>query len=66
MTEAFVYDAVRTPRGKGKPTGALHTVKPVDLIGGLLDAVRERNPSTRRRSTTSCSAASVRSVTRAA
>ena len=44
MTDAFVYDAVRTPRGKGKPTGALHTVKPVDLVGGLLDAVRERNP----------------------
>jgi acetyl-CoA C-acetyltransferase len=44
VTEAFVYDAVRTPRGKGKPTGALHTVKPVDLVSGLLDAVRERNP----------------------
>ncbi len=44
MTDAFVYDAVRTPRGKGKPTGALHTVKPVDLVSGLLDAVRERNP----------------------
>ncbi len=44
MTDAFVYDAVRTPRGKGKPTGALHTVKPVDLVGGLLDAVRDRNP----------------------
>lgn len=44
MTEAFVYDAVRTPRGKGKPTGSLHTVKPVDLVGGLLDAVRDRNP----------------------
>src|SRR6056297_782611 len=44
VTDAFVYDAVRTPRGKGKPTGALHTVKPVDLISGLLDAVRERNP----------------------
>ncbi len=43
MTEAYVYDAVRTPRGKGKPNGALHTVKPVDLVAGLLDAVRERN-----------------------
>lgn len=44
MTDAFVYDAVRTPRGTGKPTGALHTVKPVDLVTGLLDAVRQRNP----------------------
>lgn len=44
MTDAFVYDAIRTPRGKGKATGALHTVKPVQLVAGLLDAVRERNP----------------------
>ena len=29
MTEAFVYDAIRTPRGKGKKDGALHEVKPV-------------------------------------
>ncbi len=45
MTEAFVYDHLRTPRGKGKAAGSLHEVKPVDLIGGLLDAVRQRNPS---------------------
>src|SRR4051794_36748793 len=43
--EAFVYDHLRTPRGKGKAAGSLHEVKPVDLIGGLLDAVRDRNPS---------------------
>lgn len=43
-TDAYVYDAVRTPRGKGKASGALHTVKPVDLVTGLMDAVRERNP----------------------
>ncbi len=42
--EAFVYDAVRTPRGKGKKTGSLHEVKPVDLVVGLLDAVKDRNP----------------------
>ena len=42
--EAFVYDAVRTPRGKGKK-GALHSVKPVSLLTGLIDALRERNPS---------------------
>jgi acetyl-CoA C-acetyltransferase len=44
MTEnAFIYDAVRTPRGKGRG-GALHSIKPVDLVVGLLDAVRARNP----------------------
>ena len=45
MTDAFIYDAVRTPRGKGKKDGSLHTVKPVDLVVGLLDSVKERNPS---------------------
>ncbi len=44
-TEAFVYDALRTPRGKGKKDGTLHEVKPVDLVVGLLDAVKDRNPS---------------------
>jgi acetyl-CoA C-acetyltransferase len=43
--EAFVYDALRTPRGKGKKDGSLHEVKPVDLVVGLLDAVKDRNPS---------------------
>src|SRR6187549_1430086 len=43
--EAFVYDALRTPRGKGKKTGSLYEVKPVDLVVGLLHAVQERNPS---------------------
>ena len=42
--EAFVYDAVRTPRGKGKKTGALHSVKPISLTTGLIDEVRRRNP----------------------
>ncbi|MBF0581720.1 MULTISPECIES: acetyl-CoA C-acetyltransferase [Corynebacterium] len=42
--EAFIYDAVRTPRGKGKPGGSLHTVKPVDLLSGLIEALIERNP----------------------
>jgi acetyl-CoA C-acetyltransferase len=44
MAEAFVYDAVRTPRGKGKASGALHTVKPVTLVTQLMDAIRTRNP----------------------
>src|SRR3954452_15685645 len=44
MSEAFLYDAIRTPRGKGKPTGALHEVKPIQLITGLLHELRTRNP----------------------
>jgi acetyl-CoA C-acetyltransferase len=44
MTEAFIYDAVRTPRGKGKADGSLHEVKPVSLVTGLIHAVLERNP----------------------
>ena len=44
IPEAFVYDALRTPRGKGKKNGTLHEVKPVDLVVGLLDAVQQRNP----------------------
>ena len=43
MSEAFIYDAVRTPRGKNRG-GALHSVKPIDLVTGLIDAIRERNP----------------------
>src|SRR5690349_13985394 len=45
MAEAFVYDHIRTPRGKGKKVGSLHEVKPVDLVVGLLDEIRTRNPS---------------------
>jgi len=43
MTEALIFDAVRTPRGKGKPDGALYSVKPVNLIAGLLQALQLRN-----------------------
>jgi acetyl-CoA C-acetyltransferase len=45
MPEAFVYDHLRTPRGKGKAAGSLHEVKPVDLVVGLIDELRTRNPS---------------------
>jgi acetyl-CoA C-acetyltransferase len=41
--EVFVYDALRTPRGKGRG-GALHGVKPVTLVAELLGAVQDRNP----------------------
>ena len=43
-SEAYVYDAVRTPRGRGKPNGALHGTKPISLVVGLIDALRERHP----------------------
>ena len=36
MPNAMIFDAVRTPRGKGKKDGSLHEVKPVDLLAGLL------------------------------
>ena len=42
--QAFVYDAIRTPRGRGKRNGSLHEVKPVDLVVGLLDEIKDRNP----------------------
>ena len=45
MTEAFLYEALRTPRGKGKPNGALHGVKPISLITGLIDELRHRYPT---------------------
>ncbi|WP_161865393.1 MULTISPECIES: acetyl-CoA C-acetyltransferase [Pseudomonas] len=43
MTEAYIFDAVRTPRGKGKKDGALYSVKPVQLVAGLLRALQVRN-----------------------
>ena len=42
--EAYIFDAVRTPRGKGKPGGGMYEVKPIDLIKNLLDAIQVRNP----------------------
>jgi len=41
--EAYIYDAVRTPRGIGKPTGSLSQVSPVQLTTTLLDALKSRN-----------------------
>ena len=43
MTEAFVFDAIRTPRGKGKKDGSLYEVKPVNLLAGLLTDLQQRN-----------------------
>lgn len=43
MSEAFIYDAIRTPRGKGKKDGSLHEVKPIDLLAGALSALQRRH-----------------------
>ncbi|MGH3909148.1 MAG: acetyl-CoA C-acetyltransferase [Pseudonocardiaceae bacterium] len=42
--EAYLYEALRTPRGKGKQTGALHGVKPISLVTGLIEELRSRHP----------------------
>jgi acetyl-CoA C-acetyltransferase len=42
-TEALVFDAIRTPRGKGKLNGSLHATKPVDLVVGLMHEILIRN-----------------------
>lgn len=44
VTEAFIYEAIRTPRGRGKASGALHSVKPISLVTGLIDELRIRFP----------------------
>jgi acetyl-CoA C-acetyltransferase len=43
MSEAYIYDCVRTPRGKGKKNGALHEVAPVELLAQMLKAIQQRN-----------------------
>ncbi|AZY94763.1 MAG: acetyl-CoA C-acetyltransferase [Paracoccus sp. (in: a-proteobacteria)] len=43
MTDAFIYDAARTPRGKGRPDGSLHEVTSLALSARLLNAVKDRN-----------------------
>ena len=43
MSEAYIYDCVRTPRGKGKKNGTLHEVSPTDLLAQMLIALKERN-----------------------
>ncbi|MDQ4116137.1 MAG: acetyl-CoA C-acetyltransferase [Actinomycetota bacterium] len=44
MPEAYIYDAIRTPRGRGKASGSLHEVKPVSLVIGLIHELRRRYP----------------------
>ena len=52
MTDVYIFDSVRTPRGKGKKDGSLHEVKPIDLGVTVLEALRERNGLTPRKSMT--------------
>ncbi len=42
--DAFIYEAIRTPRGRGKQTGSLHGTKPISLVVGLIDEIRRRHP----------------------
>lgn len=42
-TEAYIFDAIRTPRGRGKASGSLHEVKPVTLLSGLLAELVNRH-----------------------
>ena len=42
MPEAYIYEALRTPRGRGKSQGALYEVKPIDLLSATLNALRQR------------------------
>jgi acetyl-CoA C-acetyltransferase len=43
MTDALIFDHVRTPRGRGKPDGSLHAITPIQLAAQTLGAVRDRN-----------------------
>lgn len=43
MSEAYIFDHVRTPRGKGRPDGALHSIAPIRLATQVLEATRNRN-----------------------
>jgi acetyl-CoA C-acetyltransferase len=43
MAEAMVFDAIRTPRGRGKSSGSLHEVKPITLLTGVLKELQKRH-----------------------
>ncbi len=43
--QALIFDAIRTPRGRGKSNGALHGTKPIDLAVGLIEEIQVRNPN---------------------
>jgi acetyl-CoA C-acetyltransferase len=56
-TEALVFDALRTPRGKGKSNGSLHATKPVDLVVGLTHELLSRHGGLIRTGSTTSSSA---------
>jgi alkylation response protein AidB-like acyl-CoA dehydrogenase len=43
MSDAFIYDHLRTPRGRGRPDGKLHEVPPIELLTQVLRQIRDRN-----------------------
>ena len=43
MTDAYIYDHVRSPRGRGRSNGSLHEVTPIDLAAQVLGTLRDRN-----------------------
>ncbi len=43
MTQAYIYDAIRTPRGRGKSSGSLYTTRPIDLLSGVLKTLKQRH-----------------------
>src|SRR5512133_3111702 len=45
IPEAYIYEAIRTPRGRGRPSGSLHEVKPITLVVGLIHEMRRRFPA---------------------
>ena len=45
IPEAYIYEAIRTPRGRGKASGSLYEVKPIALVVGLIHELRRRFPT---------------------
>jgi len=43
MRDVFIYDHVRTPRGRGRPDGSLHEIPAIELVTQLLEEIRDRN-----------------------
>ncbi len=43
MSEAYIYDFVKTPRGRGKPSGSLHEITPIELLSQVLKAIKDRS-----------------------
>ncbi len=43
MTDAYIFDHVRSPRGKGRANGSLHEVTPIELATHVLESIRDRN-----------------------